>query len=272
MLDRRTPSSNAETPASRAASGVATGDLRAVTVAELAVVSMILVHDCVNVTQKWCGSVFLFVVVIWIIHHQMRPSVTKADDTLSTAAVRFPSFPPPTPAEASAVTRQYPSWMNSAMRPTGGINRSEPLLCLVKPLDAELETLTPKCVGPSTPVRTPRGKPSTSAKIVFLKLRKVMAEANCVWWITNGGPIAHARSTALMDEDLAVADICRSDLSLPYYECEPDSHHCTTSAFASVEARLAELVSRCEISPQNKKETSVSLVARSYPLAAAAVK
>lgn len=196
------------------------------------------------VTWQHGVSAFLTLAGIWIIYRQMQHPVTMAADYSFADAVTYDQTLPPTPEEASAVAREYFTWINSALKPTRGINRSESLLALVKPLDADLEALNPKCVGSSTPVWEPRGQPSTHGRIIFLKLRKVMDEANCVWWLTNGGPLMVGRSTALRDPDLDVMYICRSDLSLPYYECEAGQHYCTASASALVDARLNELLAR----------------------------
>jgi hypothetical protein len=77
---------------------------------------------------------------------------------------------------------------------------------------------------------------------VMGKIRSVMAELDCVWWITNGGVLQLGRGTDMTDEDWDVAYICRAANELPYYQCADKRLDCTRQEFAPIAVKLAVAV------------------------------
>ena len=119
----------------------------------------------------------------------------------------------------------YTLWRPEVMEPSDGINRAEPLLELVRPLSTNQLQIVPDCadlaarwVPSDSPAK--RGKVSTAGSLIVRKIQTIMSELDCVWWLTNGGPLQLARGDDMTDPDFDVrvsAALCRRAL-----------HYCTT--------------------------------------------
>ena len=94
---------------------------------------------------------------------------------------------------------------------------------------------------------------------VLQTIRNVFAQMDCVWWVANGGLLQISRAdVAVKDEDWDIAYMCRSAVSLPYYQCStqigrrggaPDNREafherldCTREQMAPIATRLRGLV------------------------------
>jgi len=163
--------------------------------------------------------------------------------------------PQPQPVTPTALTWQaavaesgvYKSWRQNILNLPGGIDHSEPLLKLVRPLPASDLQIAPGCADlqaqwvPSN-FASERGKVSTAGQYIAQTINGIMSEMDCVWWLTNGSPFQLARGSNMTDPDWDVAYMCRTDSSLPYYECERGRHGCTGAQFSGTAAKLKKRV------------------------------